>query len=237
MANIKDNIDAIVPPHPDNDALQGYAPGSEWFDLSTGTLHKCLDATAGAAAWMELAPSYPAWAVGDYRFPAHIAQVSDSASIAPDLLTMQPILIERRVQIDRIAMRVVTFQPGGAAWLGLYDTDKETHQPGALVVDAGELNLSDFNGDRWRTISTALEPGLYWTACILKTAAPMPTVRRVGGALYGHVAGQTLTEIGSTAAFRYLSAAQSYGPLPEIAPAMTPDSGTHGPILALRRSM
>lgn len=235
--SIKDNLSALVAPHAGNDATQGYGPGSEWFDLVSGSLHKCLDATAGAASWMELSPRYPAWAVGDYRIPAHIAQVSDSSAITPDLLTMQPILIGRRVQIDRIAMRVMTIQPGGAARVGLYATNAETQQPGGLVVDAGDLDLSDFNGDRWRTINVALKPGLYWTACVMKTASVMPTVRRVGGALYGHLAVQSLTEVGATAAYRYLSAAQGFGALPEIAPAMTPDSGTHGPILALRRSM
>lgn len=235
--SIKDNLAALVAPHAGNDSTQGYGPGSEWFDLASGSLHKCLDATAGLASWMELAPLSPAWAVGDYKIPAHIAQVSDSAAITPDLLTMQPVLIPRRVQIDRIAMRVMTIQPGGAARVGLYATNPETHQPGALVVDGGELDLSDFSGDRWRTINLALKPGLYWTACVMKSASVMPMVRRVGGALYGHLAAQNLTEVGASAAYRYLSAAQIYGALPEIAPAMIPDSGTHGPIVALRRSM
>ena len=237
MASIKDNLSAITAPHAGNDITQGYGPGSEWFNIARGSMHKCLDATAGSASWLELDIHTPAWAVGEYRIPAHIAQVSDSSAITPDLLTMQPISLGRRVQIDRIAMRVTSIQPGGAARLGLYAADAETQQPGALVVDAGELDLSDFNGDRWRTVNVSLNPGLYWTACIMKPADVMPIVRRVGGAVFGHLPTPTLTELAASAAYRYLSAPQQFGSLPEIAPAMTPDSGTHGPILALRRSM
>lgn len=236
MANIKDNLSATLAPAAANDTTQGYAPGSEWFNLSTGAFHKCLDATAGAAAWMEVAPDSPGWAVGSYKVPAHIAQIADSSAIAANLLTMQPILVLRRVQIDRIALRAVSIQPDAAARLGLYDTDPETARPGSLVVDGGELNLSDFTGDRWRTVSVALKPGLYWTACVMKSTGTMPSVRRVGGAVYGHLPEQDLSELGSTAAWRYLSAAHAYGALPATAPAMSPDSGTHGPVIALRRS-
>lgn len=237
MASIKDNLTAIIPPHSGNDLTQGYGPGSEWFDIARGSMHKCLDATAGSASWMELDIHRPAWAVGDYRVPAHIAQVSDSSAITPDLLTMQPVFVGRRTQIDRLALRVTTAQPGAAARIGLFATDPETHAPAALVVDAGELDLSEFNGDRWRTISVSLKPGLYWTACIMKPVGTMPVVRRVGGALYGHLPTSTLTELAASAAFRYLSASWAYGALPATAPAMMPDSGTHGPIVALRRSM
>lgn len=236
MANIKDNLTAIIAPSAANDATQGYGPGSEWFDVATGSYHKCLDATAGAASWMEVAPEHPGWAVGDYRVPPHIAQISDSATITSNLLTLQPIVISRRVQIDRIALRLVTAQTGAAARLGLYDTDPETRKPHKLVVDAGELTLDDTTGDRWRTVSLSLKPGLYWTACILKSATTMPVVRRVGGAIYGHIPQQNLDEVGSSAAYRYLEASQSYGALPDDAPAATPSGSSHGPVIAIRRA-
>lgn len=236
MANVKDNLSAIVPPAADNDESQGYAPGSEWFDLSTGSFYKCLDATDTAASWMEVACEYPGWAVGSYKIPAHIAQISDSSAITADLLTMQPILVQRRVQIDQLAMRVVTIQSGAAARLGLYDTDPVTLQPASLIVDGGELNLSDYTGDRWRTITATLKPGIYWTACVMKSVTTMPTVRRVGGALYGHLLAGNMTELSSNAAYRYLSAPYTYGALPATAPTMTRDSGTHGPVISLRRA-
>lgn len=237
MSNIKDNLTAIVSPNADNDLTQGYGPGSEWYDLSTGSLWKCLDATADAASWIPVTPEYPGWPVGAYKIPMHITSASDSSAITADLLTMQPILIQRRTLIDQIAMRVVTIQPGAAARLGLYNTDPVTRQPAALVVDGGELNLSDFSGDRWRTVNVMLNPGIYWTACIMKSVTTMPTVRRVGGASFGHFLAGDMTEVGSSAAYRYLSASRAYGALPTTAPTMTRDSGTHGPIISLRAAM
>jgi hypothetical protein len=236
MANIKDNLTAIIAPGASNDETQGYGPGSEWFDIATGSFHKCLDATAGAASWMEVAPEYPGWAVGNYRLPPNIAQMSDSATITANLLTLQPIVISRRVQIDRIALRLVTAQTGAAARLGLYGTDPETNHPGKLVVDGGELSLADTTGDRWRTVSVSLKPGLYWTACLMKSVTTMPTVRRVGGSIYGHLSQPNLDEVGSSAAYRYLEASQTYGALPEDAPAATPSGSSHGPVIALRRA-
>jgi hypothetical protein len=237
MANIKDNLTAIVAPGVDNDVTQGYAAGSEWFDLSTASFWKCLDATDAAASWTEIAPEYPAWPVGTYKMPMHITTASDSSAITANLITMQPILIERRTLIDQVAMRVTTLQTGAAARLGIYNTDPTTCLPGMLVIDAGELDLSTFSGDRWRSISITLKPGLYWTACIMKSVTTMPTVRRVGGAVYGHFVAADMTELSSSSATRYLSASQTYGALPATAPTLVRDSGTHGPIISLRRAM
>lgn len=238
MTNIKDNLTAIIIPGLNNDTTQGYAPGSEWFDIAGGKLWKCVDATAGAARWIQLDTDYPAWPAGYYRIPAHIAQVSDSSAITADLLTMQPVLIPRRVTIDRITLRQVTLGgTGAAARLGLYAADPGTGLPSALELDAGARLLDDYTGDRFMSVSKTLEPGLYWTACILKNVTTMPVLRRIGGANFGHFPATSLDNLGSAAATRYLSAVQSYGPLPAVAPAMTADAGSHGPILGLRRSL
>jgi len=44
--------DAAVDPGANDDADAGYMPGSNWLNVSTGEVYKCIDSTAGAAVWV-----------------------------------------------------------------------------------------------------------------------------------------------------------------------------------------
>ncbi|PCJ18274.1 MAG: hypothetical protein COA96_16775 [SAR86 cluster bacterium] len=46
------NYTATTAPTPDDDTTQGYAVGSDWFDLTADWYYHCIDATAGAALWI-----------------------------------------------------------------------------------------------------------------------------------------------------------------------------------------
>lgn len=55
LATAKCNVDT-VPPTVNDDDTQGYSPFSEWIDssIAPGELYVCMDATTGAAVWLQL---------------------------------------------------------------------------------------------------------------------------------------------------------------------------------------
>ncbi len=232
MTSIKDNIAASTDPSAANDITEGYAIGSEWYNTLTGQMWKAISVASAAAQWIRLAPA-PSWPSGCYRPPIHIYAVNDG-QVAANKLTMMPFMIHRRVAIDRVALWLVTGQAGGEMRLGLYRTDAFTEMPGALFADAGTIDLSGAASLKTVTVSWSLVPGQYWLAALNKTAGTLPTVRRAGGAILGHVLGSDGNEIAGANAWRYLEAAQAYGSLPATAPAMTPSTGSDGPVLMLR---
>lgn len=48
------NLTAVVGPVATNDSVQGYAPGSLWFDINAVRVYICSDASASAAVWTEI---------------------------------------------------------------------------------------------------------------------------------------------------------------------------------------
>lgn len=175
------------------------------------------------------------WPTGRYRVADHIYLTGDGQPAA-DKLTLQPIIIRRAITVDRIGIRLVTAQTGGAIRLGIYRTDPATDLPGALFADAGEVTLSGSTGLKTATVSWLLAPGVYWLAAINKGGGTLPTIRRISGALMGRVQGTDDSEISTGNGYRYLEAAQAYGALPSTAPAATPSAGTDGPAITLRRA-
>lgn len=53
-AGIRSNLAATVAPTVNDDASGGYAVGSRWVNVSMGRAWQCVDATGGAAVWIEL---------------------------------------------------------------------------------------------------------------------------------------------------------------------------------------
>jgi len=54
---IKSNMEASTAPTTADDSNSGYAVGSRWFDITNDKEYVCLDATAGAAVWIETTAS------------------------------------------------------------------------------------------------------------------------------------------------------------------------------------
>ena len=50
-------LDAITNPTVNDDLVDGYEVGSLWFNISTSKVFQCLNATTGAAVWVELTGS------------------------------------------------------------------------------------------------------------------------------------------------------------------------------------
>lgn len=53
-SNPLNNYSATVAPAVGDDEEDGYSVGSKWYDTVGGTLHECVDATAGAAVWITI---------------------------------------------------------------------------------------------------------------------------------------------------------------------------------------
>lgn len=51
--NILNNLSATVAPTVNDDADDGYAVGSKWYDTTNDEAYTCLDATVGAAVWVQ----------------------------------------------------------------------------------------------------------------------------------------------------------------------------------------
>lgn len=49
----KNNYTAVAAPTVNDDTADGYAPGSVWVDVSNDNAYVCVDASAGAAVWVE----------------------------------------------------------------------------------------------------------------------------------------------------------------------------------------
>lgn len=52
--NIYSNYGGTVAPAVDDDAGDGYAVGSHWFDMTNDNAYVCVDATAGSAVWKQI---------------------------------------------------------------------------------------------------------------------------------------------------------------------------------------
>lgn len=50
----KNNYSASVDPTVNNDIAQGYVPGSEWFNTTSGNMFQCLSNTSSAAVWKQV---------------------------------------------------------------------------------------------------------------------------------------------------------------------------------------
>ena len=54
--NYRRNLAATAAPGTGNDGTQGYAVGSDWFDVTNDDAYVCLDASTGAAVWKKTTP-------------------------------------------------------------------------------------------------------------------------------------------------------------------------------------
>ncbi len=53
FGEVKNNLEATVPPTVNDDNTQGYSVSSLWFDISANEYYRCLDASTGVAIWAQ----------------------------------------------------------------------------------------------------------------------------------------------------------------------------------------
>lgn len=173
------------------------------------------------------------WPASGYRLPDNLASMTSSALSTSALATFLPFLIPTPITLARIGFYLVTAQAGAECRLGLYADSDGT--PGALILDAGTLDLSSGGGAlKEITISQELSPGLIWTCCQMKNVATQVTAIRVGGA-FGPLVQVLSSQLSSAAMPRYYSQSITYGSaLPASAGAVTSTGGSDAPVVVLR---
>lgn len=233
MADIKNNLNSTADPTAANDASQGYAVGSFWFNRNTGELWRCTVATTGSAEWLLADFDEQLWPPGHAQMAPGIAAIADRTPISNRLI-MQKFVFRRKVMIEAIGVHVVTPQAGAAVRLGLYGFDRATQWVGSRVVDAGELTLDGATGAMFISgLTTYLNPGIYFAAAVFKPPSPtQATCKGIGSStpIYSRTKGSDLST-----PFRYLRGDLTYGALPSTPPPMTADGGTDGVAIMLAK--
>ncbi|WP_279478022.1 hypothetical protein [Aureimonas sp. SK2] len=238
MADIKNTLNGTADPTFANDASQGYAIGSSWFNRNTGELWKCANATTGSAEWILAAFDDTLWPPGHASFAPGITALADGQP-NPNKLIMQKFTFHRKVMIEAIGIHLVTPQAGAAVRLGLYGYNRQTQWVGNRIADGGELLLdpTTYSGETRafvQGLTVYLNPGIYFGAAVLKTpTGTQATVKRISTGtmgVYTRPKGQDLASPG-----RYLSGALTYGALPSVPPTMAFDSGTDGVAIMLAK--
>lgn len=175
------------------------------------------------------------WPAGGYRISINAHSMSTNALSTSAHETMQPFWVPRRTNIVALAFPLTTSQSGAECRLGLYeDSDGE---PGAIIVDAGTIDLSSGSGAFKDTsaIDITLEQGWIWTCCQMKNVATQASSVRNGGAI-GFIA-PTYSTVSANNNIRYLSRSITYGSalLSTASGSLAPStSGADGVMIALK---
>ena len=155
--------------------------------------------------------------------------VSTQLDVAANSLSGTFVYITKRTTFTRIGINVVA---GGGAGsncrLGIYKPTSN-HQPGVLVLDAGEVDVST-TGVKEITISQALSPGIYWL--MLANESGTVDLTRYGEGNQIPLLGYSTTNTRVSTLFR---TGVTYGPLPSDESASVYSQSVTGVILVWLR--
>jgi hypothetical protein len=135
----------------------------------------------------------PAWVSGRYYHPSNASGLATAIGVV-NTLRCNPITIPNALTLTRLAAEITTTgEAGSKLRLGIY-ADDGTGRPGALVVDAGQIDGTVVGSLQELTISTAFaSPGRYF-GCVVAQSCPTtcPTYRTITGVDVPIDAGTTL---------------------------------------------
>jgi hypothetical protein len=114
-----------------------------------------------------------------YSLPGVALVAASTHTVVANRLYYEPILTDRQITLDRLAIGVTT-AASGKARLGIYSADT-FWQPTALILDAGEVDTGT-TGYKEITINLTLTPGIYLLALV---ANATPVLRTILGSLPG----------------------------------------------------
>lgn len=147
------------------------------------------------------APFAQPWASGRYYFLPPFASVTTSATMGVATLRAVPFWVPNRVTLSRLGAEITSAGDAGSKLrLGIY-ADDGTGRPGALVIDAGQIN-GDSATVQELTISQVLRPGVYFACSVVQSVTTtQPTVRTVSpqGLLPNTDAGTSIPGAAATA--------------------------------------
>lgn len=83
------NLTAAVAPTVDEDSGDGYAVGSRWIDTTADKEYVCLDATVGAAVWIETTQSGGG---GSNTITDDVTEIAYEWSISNGIVSLQEVV-------------------------------------------------------------------------------------------------------------------------------------------------
>jgi len=146
------------------------------------------------------------------------------ATVADRLYTI-PLLIARKLTIDRIVAEITVLDAGNVARLGIYRSNDNLY-PTELVIDGGEVSVAAV-AVVTVTVNQQLEKGLYWMAVLSNGIATFRAISPNWSPMGRDPAALSSEYVG-------YAAVQAYGALPDPFPAGANLSTSNG-ILVLPR--
>lgn len=174
----------------------------------------------------------PGFKAGDHINPDGYGATADRTLSTSAIVYAHWFSSPRSVLIDRVGLFLVTSQTGAAARIGIYAPDG-AGRPGALLLDAGELDLSTGDGSFVAaTISLRWIGGIF-VLTHFKNVATQATVKGPSGTFAGLP--QAAPSAANSPSGHMQLAAAYPGSMPASAPAVVPTvTGTVTPTPYLR---
>lgn len=123
-------------------------------------------------------PFASAWQSGRYYFLPGFVSVTTSATLGVGTARAVPFWVPNRVTLTRLGAEITSAGEAGSKFrLGIY-ADDGTGRPGALVLDAGQIN-GDSATVQEITVSQVLRPGSYFAVGVVQTVTTTQPMVRV----------------------------------------------------------
>jgi hypothetical protein len=185
---IQDLIGAMVAGNTETGITVTYDDTNGKLDFSGAASQTALDATDQRLAAISTFAQRIYVPSGKYGAIAVGSATSTASAGANNLLRFHPVVVTNAVTLDRIGMEVTTNgESGSKLRLGIYADDGSGWNPGALLVDAGQV-AGDSTGFKEATISLAVDFKILWLAYVAQSSATTPpTVRTLGAVQTMHI--------------------------------------------------
>lgn len=163
------NFTATADPTASNDATQGYAVGSGWFNTTTQVFWRAASVGAGAASWIPMQVNdHPGYRTGEYYGTYEGAGGSATITPAIDLIYCYPYFVRENITLTALAIRVATGGTTSAFKAAIYANlrtglrGRPTGAPLAVnntgVATTSSTTIVDL------AMAATISPGVYWFA-------------------------------------------------------------------------
>jgi hypothetical protein len=142
---------------------------------TAGQLLSKVDGTDYNTTWSDPSDVGIPKLISGYTYTLQFASsFSSGTTPTKDTVFAMPVYIRNSFTLTRITVNVTSGTASSEVRMGIYSSNSN-FQPSSLVVDAGTVS-STTSGFKTVTISTSLQPGVYWFAVVAQGAGSAPTV-------------------------------------------------------------